>query len=180
MNTLNGVLLVIKALMFAIWAHWGQKRKYTGLPYVLHPMEVAWIVFRVKGSTWEMVAAALLHDVVEDCEVSFDTIRKWFGQEVYVLVEGLTDISTPEYGNRAKRKALDRVHTEMSTPNTKTIKLADLISNSRSIEKHDKDFAVVYMKEKNALLDVLHQGDRGLFKQAVTIVNDYYFRTKVG
>nr|DAH57188.1 MAG TPA: HD domain-containing protein [Caudoviricetes sp.] len=57
-------------------------------------------------------------------------------------------------------------------PNSKTIKLADLISNSRSIVKHDKDFARVYIKEKELLLDVLTEGDTTLYAMAKQIVED--------
>ena len=64
------------------------------------------------------------------------------------LVDDLTDVSKPQDGNRATRKELDRQHTAKASPDAKTIKLADLISNSRSIMKDDPNFAKVYMKEK--------------------------------
>ena len=101
----------------------------------------------------EMRAAALLHDVVEDTQVSIELIKREFGKCVATLVEGLTDVSKAEDGNRAKRKEIDRQHIAKQSAACKTIKLTDLISNSRSILQHDKDFAKVYLKEKKALLD---------------------------
>lgn len=180
MRLVRGLCLVLKALIFAIWSHRGQKRKYTGEAYVWHPIAVAWEVYKVEDSTWEMVAAALLHDVVEDCNVDSEVIFLNFGWEVGELVYWLTDVSIPEDGNRITRKALDRQHTSEAPAKAQTIKLADLINNSESIEKHDKDFAVVFMKEMNLLLDVLTEGDKGLYNKTVQIVTDYYFKTKVG
>lgn len=163
--------LVFKAYVFAKNAHKGQKRKYTFEPYINHPVEVMQIVSTVPH-TEEMLAAALLHDVVEDCGVLSSTIFKEFGLWVGWHVEDLTDVSNPSDGNRVKRKEIDRVHTQQADPEAKTIKLADLISNSRSIVKHDKDFARLYIKEKELLLEVLTEGDATLYAQAQQIVEE--------
>ena len=113
-----------------------------------------------------MVAAALLHDVVEDTDVSLEDISIKFGPDIADLVSDLTDVSKPEDGNRATRKALDRAHTARASAAAKTIKLADLISNSRSIVEFDPHFAKVYLKEKALLLGVLTDGDQILWKKA--------------
>ena len=63
---------------------------------------------------------------------------------------------------------------DRASPDAKTIKLADLISNSHSIVKDDPNFAKVYMKEKAALLEVLTEGNAELFRQASDIVASYY------
>ena len=164
--------LVEKAYIFAMAAHAavGQKRKYTGEDYIVHPVEVSNIIRVCDHVNDEMLAAALLHDVVEDTQVPLSLIKKEFGRCVAILVEGLTDISKPEDGNRAIRKEIDRKHTAKQCPACKTIKLADLISNSRSILKYDKDFAKVYLKEKKALLEVLTEGDTYLWIEANQIV----------
>lgn len=154
-----------KARKFAAIAHAQQLRKYTGEAYVVHPIAVAEIVKSVPH-TEEMVAAALLHDVVEDCGVTFRTIEELFGQKVAVMVYDLTDVSKPSDGNRKKRKEIDRLHTAVAHPNSKTIKLADLIDNTKSICEHDPDFARVYLKEKAELLEVLREGDSSLWNQA--------------
>jgi (p)ppGpp synthase/HD superfamily hydrolase len=146
--------LILLARTFAGRAHRGQVRKYTGEPYINHPVEVADIVRRHNGSP-EMIAAALLHDVVEDTDVTLDDIRREFGEAVANLVEDLTDVSRPDDGNRATRKAMDREHTARASAAAMVIKAADLISNTSSIVEHDPNFAKVYLKEKRALLDVM-------------------------
>lgn len=168
--------LIDKALCFCRAAHSavGQKRKYTGEDYYHHPEEVALLVHDtlLERSTDVMIAAALCHDLVEDTGITLEFIERELGEDVAVLVEMLTDVSKPEDGNRAKRKEIDRQHTAKASPEAKTIKLADLISNSRSIVKHDKDFARVYIKEKELLLEVLTEGDATLYAMAKQIVED--------
>lgn len=154
-----------KATVFATKAHEGQVRKYTGEPYINHPCEVVEIVRSVSHNEF-MLAAAWLHDVVEDTPVTLWEIWKEFGFHVACLVEELTDISKPEDGNREVRKAVDRLHTANASPSAKTIKLADLISNTGSIVEFGKGFAKIYLAEKRLLLDFLQEGDEKLWKQA--------------
>lgn len=165
--------LIDYAYRYAKLAHAGQKRKYTGEPYINHPIAVANLVASVTDDC-EMICAALLHDVVEDTDRTLVEIKAEFGVGISTLVGYLTDVSKLSDGNRATRKAIDLLHTASASPNAKTIKLADLIDNSQSIMARDKGFAVVYMKEKNALLDVLTEGDRRLYEKASKIVADYY------
>jgi (p)ppGpp synthase/HD superfamily hydrolase len=156
--------IVEKARIFATAAHAAvaQLRKYTNEPYIVHPAEVAGIVDSVEGATFEMVAAAWLHDVVEDTGVTLEVVRAEFGDEVATIVGWLTDVSRPEQGNRAIRKAIDRAHTASAPAEAQTIKLADLISNTRSIVEHDEKFAKTYLEEKRMLLAVMTRGDAGL------------------
>jgi (p)ppGpp synthase/HD superfamily hydrolase len=154
-----------RAEKFAAYAHRNQKRKYTGDPYIVHPAAVAELV-RSVPHTEPMLAAAWLHDTVEDTDTTLYGVRQYFGDAVANLVEMLTDVSTPADGNRAKRKAIDRQHLSMASREAKTIKLADLIDNSRSITTLDPDFAVVYLAEKKLLLEVLKEGDKTLWAQA--------------
>lgn len=152
--------MVERARLFATAAHAAvaQLRKYTNEPYIVHPAEVVSIV-RSVPHTEEMLAAAWLHDVVEDTGVTLEVIREEFGEAVAGLVGWLTDVSRPEQGNRATRKAIDRAHTAMAPAEAQTVKLADLISNTRTIVEHDANFARVYLEEKRLLLDVLTKGD---------------------
>ena len=152
--------IVERARVFATAAHAavGQTRKYTGEPYVVHPIEVSELVASVNG-TEAMVAAALLHDVLEDTGVTVDVLEEQFGSKVADLVLWLTDISRPKDGNRSARKALDRQHSAAAPAAAQTIKVADLISNTRSIIAHDPGFAKVYLEEKRLLLDVLTRAD---------------------
>jgi len=154
------MMLTERARIFATAAHAAvaQLRKYTNEPYIVHPAEVASIVSSVPH-TEEQIAAAWLHDVVEDTGVTIEIIRAEFGEKVADLVGWLTDVSRPEQGNRATRKAIDRAHTAMAPAEAQTVKLADLISNTRTIVEHDATFARVYMEEKRLLLEVLTKGD---------------------
>lgn len=156
-----------RARSFATEAHGAidQRRKYTGEPYIVHPVAVAELVRTVPHSD-EMIAAALLHDVVEDTPVTIAQIRAEFGDAVAELVDWLTDVSRPEDGNRRVRKHLDLLHTAKAPPEAKTIKLADLIDNSRTISAHDPSFWRVYRWEKEALLAVLKEGDPKLWAMA--------------
>lgn len=166
-------LLIIKAAEMAQESHKGQVRKYTGEPYYEHPKAVAKLVMNA-GLPDKAVAAALLHDVVEDCDVTLDEVACLCGYEVAELVEMLTDVSRPEDGNRASRKKIDLEHTAKANYLAKSIKCADLIDNSRSIVEHDPKFAKVYMKEKKALLEVLVGAESSLYNMAKKIVEDYY------
>ena len=169
---LSGMDIVRKAQVYAMAAHAavGQKRKYTGEPYIVHPAEVASIVASVPGATPDMVAAAWLHDVIEDTGCTFTDVHMAFGIDIATLVGWLTDVSKPTDGNRAKRKAIDREHTAQAPAEAQTIKLADLISNSRSIMQHDPEFAKTYLEEKRLLLEVLTRGDAGLHARASEFV----------
>lgn len=159
--------IVVRARVFATAAHAavGQVRKYTFEPYIVHPAEVAKIV-RDVGGTEAMIAAAWLHDTVEDTDVTIETVRAEFGAEVAELVEWLTDVSRPEHGNRAHRKALDRAHSAMAPAEAQTVKLADLIANTRSIMEHDVAFAKTYLEEKRLLLEVMVKGNPTLMAEA--------------
>jgi len=159
--------VVEKARVFATAAHAAvaQLRKYTNEPYIVHPTEVVGIVKTVPH-TPAMLAAAYLHDVVEDTGVTLETVRAEFGDEVADLVGWLTDVSRPDHGNRAARKAVDRAHTAAAPAAAQTVKVADIISNTRSIMEHDEKFAVTYLAEKRLLLDVMTRADSTLLARA--------------
>lgn len=157
------------ALMFAAGAHYavGQKRKYTGEDYIVHPEAVMETVALAGYCTREMRMAAALHDVVEDTGVTLATIVQLFGVQVARLVEQVTDVSVPSDGNRKVRRAIDKAHTAQATPEGKTLKLADVICNLKNlVELADASFAALYLEEKRSLLEVLKEGDPYLFSIA--------------
>jgi len=161
--------LVEKAIRYATEAHGDQKRKYTGEPYITHPIAVMEIVKTVPH-TEEMLAAAILHDVIEDTGHSYDDIYYYFGDVVADLVRGLTDVSHPDDGNRQFRKALDRQHLAEQGADVQTIKLADIIHNTSSTKEHDPAFWEIYQKEKKALLEVLTKGSKILHAKAMETI----------
>ena len=168
--------IVERARLFATAAHAavGQKRKYTGEDYIVHPVEVMNLVSVALGATDEMKAAALLHDVLEDTEVTYAVLHQEFGLVVADYVLWLSDVSKPEDGNRSYRKMLDRQHIAAAPAEVQTIKVADLIANTRSILAYDKDFAQVYLKEKRLLMEVLIKADPGLRARALQQLDEGY------
>ena len=126
--------LVTNARLFATQAHQriDHRRKYSRQPYDVQLKAVVDLVAWVSDDP-EMLAAACLHDVVEELE------RK-FSPAVAGLVKELTDVSRPGDGNRAARKAIDRVHLAAASPRAKTIKLADFCDNARDICAANPDF----------------------------------------
>lgn len=150
-------------MQFAMEKHSGQARKYTGVPYVTHLAEVAGIVSTVLPQPM-VIAIAWLHDVMEDQGVSAAELEDHFGLEVALGVATLSDM---EEGSRANRKAASRARLARAPSWIQTIKCADLISNTSSIVMHDQKFAVTYLEEKRALLEVLTLAHPGL--RAITM-----------
>jgi|TARA_B110000908_G_scaffold132428_1_gene155905 (p)ppGpp synthase/HD superfamily hydrolase len=148
--------IVEKADLFASVAHGaiGQKRKYSHDDYIVHPRRVAKTVTDI-GGTDDMIAAALLHDVIEDTAITGPMIMEAFGASIFKLVVELTDVSKPEDGNRKVRKNIDATRLSFASRDAQIIKLADLIDNSNDIEANDPNFSKVFLKEKAHLLDVM-------------------------
>lgn len=163
--------LVRKARRYATEAHSriNHRRKYSLEPYDVHLKDVADIVASVTDDA-EMIAAAWLHDVVEDTPASFIDVEREFGHALAELVGELTDVSRPSDGNRATRKAIDRARLAGVSRRAKTIKLADLIDNRRDVCGHDPEFARVYLTEMASLLEVLGDGDQTLYSRARTLL----------
>lgn len=160
-----------RARRYATKAHAeaGQRRKYTDEPYIVHP---AAVVERVRSVTDSevMLAAAWLHDTVEDTPSTLADIENHFGPEVASLVEMLTDAPQPQAKNRAARKVAHFRHTAKASADAQTIKLADIIDNTRSIIQFNAHFARVYLVEKRVQITLLTAGDRDLWQQASTII----------
>jgi hypothetical protein len=157
--------LIQRAAKFAEMVHDGQMRKYTDEPYIVHPEAVAGVVASVSNDA-NVIAAAWLHDVVEDTEVLISEIDDLFNSRVAKLVSEVTNVTTHADGNRDTRKQLERNHLARACPDAKTIKLADILDNVPSIVEHDPNFGKVYVAEKQLLLPLLREGDRTLYRKA--------------
>lgn len=147
--------IVDKAKAFATAAHEGQERKYDGSPYIVHPTAVAKMVASMTDDE-EMVAAAYLHDVVEDTPVTGEEIHKLFGDRVAELVYDLTDQFTREMYptfNRKKRKILEAKRLGVCPKDVQLIKICDMADNTKSIIKDDPGFASLFLKEKSYILE---------------------------
>ena len=125
--------MVNEAIEFATQAHSGQFRKGTKIPFIVHPMEVFSIVARMTDKS-EVWAAAILHDVVEDCEdVTIEQIRDRFGDYVAFLVASESEDKSLSWKER-KQITIDR--TGRQPMDVKFIAMADKLSNIRSVS-HD-------------------------------------------
>lgn len=151
-----------KALVFATIAHSqnNHTRKYTGDPYIIHPIEVMMTV-REFGGDEDSQIAALLHDTIEDTPTTAEMISHQFGGIVTRMV---VDLSDKEVGNRATRKSLARARLAACDEKVHTIKLADIFRNSVSIAKYDTNFSKMYFPEVVLLMGVLTKGNRDLFQ----------------
>lgn len=124
-----------RAYEFANEAH-GDQRRISGIPYILHPTSVACILVEM-GMDTDAICAGLLHDTVEDTDVTLKQIREEFGEDVAVMVDGVTKISKIAYTDREEQQAENVRKMLISMSNdirVIIIKLADRLHNMRTIE----------------------------------------------
>jgi guanosine-3',5'-bis(diphosphate) 3'-pyrophosphohydrolase len=123
--------VIERAFAVAERAHDGQKRR-SGEPYITHPVAVAQILADL-GIGSKTVAAALLHDTVEDTDYSLDQLRADFGDEVAMLVDGVTKLDKVKYGDSAQAETVRKMIVAMSRDiRVLIIKLADRLHNART------------------------------------------------
>lgn len=165
---------ILKALDFAERAHRWQWRKYSHEPYVNHPIRVAYKVWKRGLRSEEIVCAALLHDVVEDCGITVGTLKGLFGIGVSHLVDEVSDkFDDPKYGNRHNRKELELLRLSGVSDNAKAIKLADMLDNLPCIVENDPKFGDVYFEEKKRLFDAIKGIEQNRYLETEV---DYMFK----
>jgi guanosine-3',5'-bis(diphosphate) 3'-pyrophosphohydrolase len=141
--------VVSKARMFAAQRHGEQKRKYSDEPYAVH-LEAVVDLLRKHGITDATVlAAAYLHDTIEDTDTKVQDLIKEFGADIAQLVYWLSDM---EKGNRASRTLMSAWRLSRAPFDAKLIKCADVIDNTINIGQHDPNFARVFADEKQHIL----------------------------
>lgn len=148
-----------EAIYFAVKAHSGYERRGKGYPYIVHPMEAVSIVATITKDQ-EMLAAAALHDVVEDTEYTISDIKEKFGERVASLVSSETDIkvdgkSESESWKERKQYAINRLK-ELSH-DAKVVAIGDKLSNARAMLNDYKEMG-------EALWDKFHVNDPKLHK----------------
>lgn len=124
--------LLNHAIVFATNAHAGQMRKGTTLPYIVHPLEAVSIVATVTDDP-EMLAAAVLHDVVEDTDATIEDIRHEFGDRVATLVTADTNAPKGSNYNWRDRKQAAIERLTAASHDSKVVALGDKLSNLRAI-----------------------------------------------
>ncbi|MBO4467320.1 MAG: HD domain-containing protein [Bacteroidales bacterium] len=143
-----------RAIIFAVRAHSGTERRGKGYPYIVHPMEAVEIVSTMT-SDQELLAAAALHDTVEDTDVTIEQIRKEFGDRVASLVADESDempagVSEEDSWHGRKQAAIDRL--SKASHDAKIVALGDKLSNMRAIAR---DYAI----QGDALWNIFHAKD---------------------
>lgn len=129
--------LLDRAIIFAVRAHAGTERRGKGFPYIVHPMEAMEIVATMTPDQ-ELLAAAALHDTVEDTDVTIEEIRSEFGDRIAMLVahesdEAMPGVSEEESWHARKQSAIDRL--TRAPHDAKIVALGDKLSNMRAIAR---------------------------------------------
>ncbi|HWV72993.1 MAG TPA: HD domain-containing protein [Pseudosphingobacterium sp.] len=167
---------------FADQAHGDQKRKYTPDRYIVHPIRVMEIC-REYTKDVTILAAALLHDVLEDTETSEAELLAFLktvmplkdASRTLALVVELTDVyiksNYPKW-NRAKRKQMEAQRIAQTSRDSQTVKYADIMDNALEILPYDRDFGKKFLQECRSLLAVAKKGNPVLRDRALNVVND--------
>ena len=147
--------LLDRAIIYAVRAHAGTERRGKGFPYIVHPMEAMAIVATLTADQ-ELLAAAALHDVVEDTALTVEDIRAEFGDRVAELVEAESDkflegVSESDSWITRKQAAIDRLAE--APLEVKMIAMGDKLSNMRAIAR---DYAL----QGDGLWNLFHVKDR--------------------
>ena len=146
--------LLDRAIIFAVQAHAGTERRGKGYPYIVHPLEAVEIVATMTKDQ-ELLAAAALHDTVEDTDVTLEQIQELFGSRIAALVADESEempagISEEESWHARKQAAIDRL--SRASHDAKIVAMGDKLSNMRAIAR---DYAV----QGDALWNIFHNKD---------------------
>lgn len=179
-----------KAIIFAVKAHANTERRGKGFPYIIHPLEALEIVSTMTSDR-DLLAAAVLHDTVEDTEVTLEQLRAEFGDRVAKLVEEESDTGIPGFSKELcwrerKQLALDRL--KCLERDAKIVTMGDKLSNMRAIARdyrtegdslwnrfHAPNGKVDHCWRYHALADALSDlEDTEAYKEFVGLVNDIF------
>ena len=154
--------LLDRAIVFAVQAHHNTERRGKGFPYIVHPMEAVEIVATIT-SDQELLAAAALHDTIEDTDVTVEQIREAFGERVAELVHAESDqlngevftggANESETWHQRKQAAIDRLAA--ASHDAKIVAMGDKLSNMRAIwrdyqTKGDELWNIFHVKDKTS------------------------------
>lgn len=151
--------LLDRAIIFAVKAHHNTERRGKGFPYIVHPLEAMEIVATITPDQ-ELLAAAALHDVIEDTEVTVDELREMFGERIAHLVHAESDQiegvlfdgqNEEETWHARKQAAIERLAA--APHDAKIVAMGDKLSNMRAIardykEKGDALWSIFHVKDK--------------------------------
>ena len=181
--------LLDKAILFAVKAHHNTERRGKGFPYIVHPMEAVEIVATITPDQ-ELLAAAALHDTIEDTDVTVEDIRREFGDRVAELVHAESDqftegVSEEDSWHDRKQAAIDRL--KAAPYDAKIVALGDKLSNMRAIARDysiqgDELWQIFHAKNKadhewhyRGLADSLKEfSDTFAYKEFVTLIDQVF------
>jgi guanosine-3',5'-bis(diphosphate) 3'-pyrophosphohydrolase len=174
---------ILEAIIrFTDHAHGEQMRKYTPERYIVHPVRVMQICQQYSHDP-ALLAAALLHDVLEDTPVTKEEVKDFLKTQLslddteraILYVVDLTDVyikkNYPRM-NRRTRREKEAERLSRANPEAQTIKYADIMDNSVDIVQHDRDFGYVYLKEAQMILEKMKDGHPVLYERAVHTVKE--------
>lgn len=147
--------LLDRAIIFAVQAHHNTERRGKGFPYIVHPMEAVEIVSTITADQ-ELLAAAALHDTIEDTDVTVEQLREAFGDRVAELVHAESDqftegVSEEDSWHDRKQAAIDRLAA--ASHDAKIVALGDKLSNMRAIWRD-------YQTQGDELWNIFHVKDK--------------------
>lgn len=122
--------MINRAIELAAVAHQGQVRKGTDVPYIAHPYAVGMMLAQA-GCDQEVVAAGILHDTVEDTDITLDTLREEFGERVAAIVEGCTEPDRSATWEARKRHTLEYLST--ASRDVRLVACSDKLHNASSM-----------------------------------------------
>ena len=181
--------LLDKAIIFAVRAHHNTERRGKGFPYIVHPMEAVEIVATITTDQ-ELLAAAALHDTIEDTDVTVEDIRREFGLRVAELVHAESDrftdgVSEEDSWHDRKQAAIERLAA--ASHEAKIVAMGDKLSNMRAIwrdyqMKGDDLWQIFHVKDKashewhyRGLADSLSElSDTFAYQEFVRLINDVF------
>lgn len=149
--------LLDRAIIFAVKAHHNTERRGKGFPYIVHPMEAVEIVATMTADQ-ELLAAAALHDTIEDTDVTVEQIRVEFGDRIADLVHAESDqftdgVSETDSWHDRKQAAIDRLAT--ASHDAKIVAMGDKLSNMRAIWRD-------YQSRGDELWQIFHVTDKAM------------------
>jgi (p)ppGpp synthase/HD superfamily hydrolase len=126
------MVIIEKALQIASLAHEGQYRKNTNIPYIVHPVAVG-MILQKAGYRDEMIAAGILHDTVEDTDLTLSDLERDFGKEVAMIVEGCSEPDKSLSWEERKQHTIEFLKS--ASDETRIVACADKLHNVRSIRQ---------------------------------------------
>lgn len=181
--------LLDRAIVFAVKAHHNTERRGKGFPYIVHPMEAVEIVATITPDQ-ELLAAAALHDTIEDTNITVDDLRREFGNRVAELVEAESDkfaegVSEEDSWHERKQVAIDRLR--QAPHDAKIVAMGDKLSNMRAIArdyatKGDELWKIFHVTDKashewhyRGLADSLSElSNTFAYKEFISLINQVF------